>query len=56
MGIAKHISEHVHGEHFFRSSTYNLLRRAQLYKVSGRAGMVKCWLRKTLKFKDLNQS
>lgn len=47
MDIAKHISEHVHGEHFFKSSTENLLRRAQLYKGSGRVGVVKCWLRKT---------
>lgn len=41
MGIAKLISEHVHGEHFFKSSTKNLLRHAQLYKGSGRVGVVK---------------
>lgn len=47
MGIAKHIGEHVHGERFCKLSIENLLRYAQLYKGSGRVGMVKCWLRKT---------
>lgn len=30
MGIAKHTGECAHGEHFFKSTTENLLRCAQL--------------------------